>query len=299
MIESRRIGDVLFEGFIYVFIALFVLFCLLPFWVMVVGSFTDNQTLIREGYRLWPSEWSIEAYKVALQGQGVLVGYQVSILVTVVGTLGSVTVMAGLGYVLSVKRFKARSKLALLIFFTMIFSGGLVPWFVVVRRVLHLKDSIWALIIPPMVAPFWVFVMRNFFSGLPKEIIESAYIDGASDARILFEIVLPLSKPVLATVALFMAVGYWNDWFHGVMLLDFVDYRPLAVLLMRIIFYSRALVDAMSTGTGGVPIDSLKDLPTRTIRLATACITLGPIVLLYPFAQKYFIKGLTVGAIKG
>jgi putative aldouronate transport system permease protein len=159
-----------------------------------------------------------------------------------------------------------------------------------------MHDNIWALIFPMMVQPFWVFVLRNFFSSLPAEIMESAYIDGATDAMILFRIVLPLSMPVLATVGLFMAVAYWNDWWLGVMLLDFAPFRPLSIIILRMINNAQAIQEAMKQP--GVSMN-IASLPTLSIRMATAAITIGPIILVYPFVQNYFVKGLTLGAIKG
>ncbi len=147
-----------------------------------------------------------------------------------------------------------------------------------------------------MVQPFWIFVLRNFFAALPSEILESAYMDGASDATILFRIVLPLSKPALATVGLFIAVAYWNDWFLALMLLDFAEFAPLSLIILKMINNLQSIQDAMKYP--GVSIN-LGDIPTLGVRMATACITIGPIILAYPFVQRYFVKGLTMGAIKG
>ena len=167
---------------------------------------------------------------------------------------------------------------------------------IVCRNLFGLKDNLQALILPMMVQPFWVFVLRNFFASLPVELIESAYIDGASDATILYKIVLPLSTPVIATVGLFMAVAYWNDWFLAVMLLDFAKFRPLSVIILRMVNNIQAIQQAMQQQ--GVVIH-LENLPTQSIRMATAVITIGPIILVYPFVQQYFVKGLVLGAIKG
>jgi len=197
---------------------------------------------------------------------------------------------------MAARRFKARNAVAFYVFFTMIFAPGIVPWFITCRNLLHLKDNIAALIIPMMTQPFWVFVLRNFFASLPEEIIESAYIDGATDAQILYQIVLPLSTPAIATVGLFMAVAYWNDWFLAVMLLDFAPFRPLAVIIMRMITNITALATAMQQ-QGVMP--SIDMLPPYSIRMATASVTIGPIILAYPFVQRYFVKGLTLGAVKG
>jgi putative aldouronate transport system permease protein len=179
----------------------------------------------------------------------------------------------------------------------MVFSGGLIPWFITCRS-LGLYDNIWALIVPMLMNPWWVFILRNYFNSLPSEILESARIDGASDWTILARVVLPLSMPVLATTALFVAVAYWNDWWHGVILLDFADFRPLQVIILRIINSIRAIRQAMQYEGTTMAIDT-SQIPAKSIRMATVVVTIGPIVLVYPFVQRYFIRGLTVGSIKG
>ena len=219
----------------------------------------------------------------------------VTLFVTIFGTASSLFVMSGLAYVMAVKRLKWRNKVAFYVFFTMVFTPSLIPWFITCRNLLQLTDTVWALILPMMVQPFWVFVLRNFFAALPSEIMESAYMDGASDATILFRIVLPLSTPALATVGLFMAVAYWNDWFLALMLLDFAEFKPLSLIILKMINNLQSLQAAMQYP--GVSIN-LADIPTLSIRMATAVITIGPIIAAYPFVQRYFVKGLTMGAIK-
>ncbi len=292
------LGERLFAAANYVVVMLFTVFCFLPFYLLVISSLTDQQVLQLDGYSLWPRKFSIEAYKWVLNGKPVLVGYQVSTFVTVVGTFLSVALMSGVAYALSVKKFKLRNQLSFYIYFTMIFSGGLIPWFITCRM-LGLYDNIWALIVPMLMNPWWIFILRNYFNGLPGEIMESAVIDGASDWTILTRIVLPLSMPVLATTALFVAVGYWNDWWHGVILLDFAEFRPLQVIILRIINSIRAIRQAMAMEGGGALAISSAQIPAKSIRMAIVVVTIGPIILLYPFVQRYFIKGLTVGSVKG
>ena len=296
MVEKKTLGNTIFHSINYAFLTLFAAFCLLPFWIMLVASFTDDTALRKFGYLPWISQFSTAAYKWVFSGQEIQIGYEVTVFITAVGTLGSLIAMSGLAYVMSLKRLKFRNTIAFYVFLPMIFTPGLVPWFIVTRNVWGLKDVIWALILPMMMQSFWVFVLRNFFSALPAEIMESAYIDGASDATILYYIVLPLSKPVLATVGLFMAVAYWNDWFLGVMLLDFANFKPLSVLILKMVNNAQAILSAMKQQ--GVTIRS-DTLPTLSIRMATAVITIGPIILVYPFVQRYFVQGLTLGAIKG
>lgn len=296
MIEKKSVFDRVADIGIYGLLGLFALFCLMPFWIMIVASFTDDLVLRQDGYLPWARAWSLEGYRWVIKGGDVRTGYMVSIFVTVVGTFSSLFVMSGLGYVMALKRLKGRNKIAFYVFFTMIFTPSLIPWFITVRNLLGMYDNIWALILPMMVQPFWVFVLRNFFAALPNELLESAYMDGANDATILLKIVLPLSTPALATVGLFMAVAYWNDWFLGVMLLDFANFKPLSVIILKMINNIQAIQAAMKQP--GVSIN-LAGMPSMSIRMATACITIGPIILAYPFVQRYFVRGLTMGAVKG
>jgi len=294
---NRTVADRVFSAVMYAIAVLFTLGCFLPFWGMLVASVTEKRTLIREGYRLWPSQFSLEAFQWVLRGQQVITGYAVTLFVTIFGTLLSLALMSCLAYAMSVKKFKLRNVLAFYIYFTMIFSGGIIPWYITMRG-FGLYDNVWALIVPMLMSPWWILVMRNFFNALPSEVLESARIDGASDVQILTRIVLPLSTPVLATVGLFVAVAYWNDWWHGVMLLDFADFRPLQVIILRIINNIRAIREAMAVPGSTITID-MSQVPALSIRMAIVVVTIGPIILVYPFVQRYFIKGLTLGAIKG
>jgi putative aldouronate transport system permease protein len=296
-LEKPGFGSTVFSVVNHVFLTAFALFCLFPFWIMIVASLTDDYVLRTRGYLPWTDRWSLAAYQWVLSGPEIQLAYRVTVFVTLVGTVGALVVASGLAYVMSVKSFRGRNVLAFYVYFTMIFNGGLVPWFITMRNILGLKDNIWALIVPAMMPAYWVFVLRNFMQQLPDEVVESAIIDGASHATILYRIVMPLSVPAVATAALFIGVGYWNDWFLGVMLIDFANIKPLAVLILRMLNNIRSVIEAMSQqGVTSVPIEAI---PTHSIRMATAAVTIGPILLLYPLVQRYFIKGLTLGAIKG
>jgi putative aldouronate transport system permease protein len=297
-LRHTKLDDKLFIGLSYAIVTVFTVFCFVPFYLLVISSITDQQVLQVDGYTLWPRKFSLEAYRWVLRGSQVLTGYQVSVFVTVVGTLLSVMLMAGLAYALSAKKLRWRNQLSFYVYFTMIFSGGLIPWFITCRM-LGLFDNIWALIVPMLINPWWVFILRNYFNSLPGEIMESAVMDGASDWTILTRIMLPLSTPVLATTTLFVAVAYWNDWWHGVILLQFADFRPLQVLILRVINSIRAIRAAMQMEGGQSLAIGTEQIPAKSVRMAIVMITIGPIILLYPFVQRYFIKGLTVGAVKG
>jgi multiple sugar transport system permease protein/putative aldouronate transport system permease protein len=294
---NRSISDRLFSLIIYMIATVFSIMCFVPFYTMVIASFTEKRALIRFGYQFWPREFSIEAYQWVLRGQSIITGYSVTLFVTIAGTLLSLMFMCALAYAMSNKKFKPRNQISFYVYFTMIFSGGIIPWFITMRA-LGLYDNVWALIVPMLMNPWWIFILRNYFNSLPSEVMESARIDGASDVQILLRIVLPLSMPVLATAGLFVSVAYWNDWWHGVMLLDFADFRPLQVIILRIINNIRAIREAMAVPGSSVSID-MSQIPALSIRMAIVVVTIGPIILVYPFVQRYFIQGLMLGAIKG
>ncbi|MBA3944466.1 MAG: carbohydrate ABC transporter permease [Herpetosiphonaceae bacterium] len=297
MIEKSNWGDRLLAFVSYVVVAGFAVMCIFPFWIMVVASLTNENSLTLNGYLPWTTDWSLSAYKWVLAGKEIQASYLASLARTVIGTTGSLLVMSGLAYMMAAKRFKWRGIVAMYTFFAIIFVPSIIPWFITTRNVLRLYDSLPALMLPMMVQPFWVFVLRNFFAQLPAELSDAAYIDGASDVTILFRIVLPLSGPVLATVGLFMAVTYWNDWFLPVMLIDrATQLRPLPVIILRMVNNMQAIAEAMKQPGTFVP---LAQLPANAIRMATACVIIGPIVFVYPFVQRYFVKGLTMGSVKG
>lgn len=217
-----------------------------------------------------------------------------TIFTTVVGTLLSMLLTITMAYPLSLAKVKYRNVINFFIYFTMLFNGGLVPSYLLITKTLGLKDNVWVLIIPSMVSAWNVFLMRNFFSGLPKELSESAYVDGANDFTILFQIVLPISVPGIATISLFYALGYWNAWHNAMLYINDYSKMPLQYLIMDMARSGDALKEvARYTG------QSLNDMPGLSLRMATTLVTIGPIILLYPFIQRYFTSGLTVGAVKG
>jgi putative aldouronate transport system permease protein len=296
MIEKADWKDRIYISSAYLLVGIFALVCLYPFLLMVTSSFATDLTLRLDGYTLWHSKWTLKAYQLVMRGTEVQRAYLISILRTAIGTVGSLIIMSGLAYTLSLKRLKGRNVLAFFVYFAMVFSPSIIPWFIFTRNVLFLKDNFAAIILPMMVQAYWVMVMRNFFAGLPQEILESAYVDGASDMTILFQIVLPLSLPVMATVGLFMAISYWNDWYLPLMLIDTAPIRPLPLLIIKILNNIKSIEDAVKLPGMTIPLSSI---PTEAVRMATAVVVIGPIILLYPFVQRYFIKGLTLGSVKG
>lgn len=281
---------------IYAIVLAFSLLCLLPFLMVIGGSFTDELEIQAHGYQLIPGQFSLEAYHILFVQWKVLVnGYKISTIVTIVGTAASVMICAMLAYPMSLRRVKYRRLLSVYAMLTLLFSGGMVPWYIVCVNYLHLKDSIAALIIPYLCSAFNVFLIRNYFQSLPEELSESAKIDGAGEATIFFKIVMRLSTPVIATVSLFIALTYWNDWYLGVMLIDSSDLQPLQLLLRSIV----SNIMFLKTSDAAARMLSGSLVPSEGIKLATCVLTIGPMVFLYPFVQRYFVKGIMIGAVKG
>ena len=217
---------------VHLFAILFALACLYPFLMVIGGSLMTQSEVTNTGFKVFPQEPTLASYKMLLgNGKLILNGYKITVFVTVVGTFLAVLVNGMMGYVLSRKHMAGRKFLNLYVLLTMLFSGGMVPWYMVCTQYLHLKDTIWALIVPSIVGAWNIYLIRNYFSGIPEELWESAKLDGASEFTVFSKIYLPLGKPVIATVVLFVALGYWNDWWLGLMLINKSDMQPLQMLL--------------------------------------------------------------------
>ncbi|WP_438444109.1 carbohydrate ABC transporter permease [Gorillibacterium sp. sgz5001074] len=276
------------------------LICLLPILLVLTVSFSDEKSVAIDGYRLIPEKFSLTAYRFVFNDfDKVLRGYEVSILATVIGTLAGLLITSLFAYPLARHSFRYRRFFSFFIFFTMIFNGGLVPWYLVYTNVLHINDTLLALIIPNhLLGAFYVIMMRTFFQQtIHPSILESASIDGASEYRIYFTVVLPLSLPVLATIGLFYTLGYWNDWFNSLVFMNNDKMVNLQYLMYKVMRNLQFLISTSSVSSSAS--GEIAKLPNETVRMAMAIIGMGPIVLAYPFFQKYFVKGLTVGAVKG
>jgi putative aldouronate transport system permease protein len=271
---------------------------LIPVYVIVISSITSEASLATNGYRLWPEEFSGMAYRFLFsQGSIVITAYRNTIISTVAGTILSVIMVGLYAYPLSRENFKFGTFFTFFAFFTMLFSGGLVAYYMVARQVLLLQNTLWALFLPSAFSPFWVIVMRTFYkTNVPNEILEAARIDGASEWRTFIQIVVPLSVPGLATVALFSAIGIWNNFFNALLLVDNAQYYSLQFTIYTTLNNIRFLLENADKMQGLV---NLSELPSQTFRMAMAVVTVGPVIFAYPFFQRYFIKGLTIGAIKG
>ncbi|OUS70793.1 sugar ABC transporter permease [Paenibacillus sp. MY03] len=271
---------------------------ILPFALVVIVSLSSNESVLQQGYSYFPSEWSFEAYQYILTTPDIILqAYGVTILITVIGTVCGLLLTAMTAYSISRSDYRYNRITTFYIFFTMLFGGGLVPFYILITQYLHLKDTMWAMILPLLLNPFNIMVMKGFLSEIPKEIIESAKMDGAREFRIFFTIVLQLSTPALATLGLFISFGYWNEWFNAMLFIDSNTLVPLQLLLVRIM----NTIEFLTTNSEFVSQVSInmQDFPTDSARMAIAVLAGGPMLVIFPFFQKYFVKGLTVGSLKG
>ena len=282
-----------------IILTVLVIVAMLPILLIVVASFSSETSLIRNGYSFWPESWSLDAYYYMVK-QGVMIAraYGVSFFVTIVGTALSVFLTTMLAYPMSRKSFKYRNVLAFFVFFTMLFNGGIVPSYIMWTKFFHIKDTIWALIIPNyLVTAFNVILVKNYYqNSIPDSLIEAAQLDGASELKIFFKVMLPLAVPTVATISLFTGICYWNDWTNGLYYINNEKLYSIQQLLMKIMNNIQALrsnSNAALLGTGAV------ELPGTYIRMAMAVIGILPIMIIYPFVQRYLVKGVVVGAVKG
>lgn len=287
-------SQIVFEIVGYLIITIFCVFCLFPLILIISGSLTENTVLMREGYKLWPKVFSLNAYKQLFEyPEGILTAYANTIIVTVIGTFLGLWFITMAGYVLQRKDFKYRGKISFLIYFPTIFSGGLVPWYMMLTRYLHFTNSWLARIFPLLMTPFLIILMRTFIStSVPGEIVESAKIDGAGDFKIYYAIILPIIGPALATVGLFLALAYWNDWYNTSLFITKKNMFSLQYYLYDMLNSAR-FSQEMGIYTGDL------QLPTESIKMAMVVVVTGPIIFLYPFVQRYFVTGITVGSVKG
>lgn len=285
---------------ILIFFIILALMCVIPVIFVIMISVSSEASISAHGYQFWPSEFSMEAYKYLWDTKEmILKALLISVIVTVVGTAVGVFLNAAMGYVLSRRNFKLRGFFTYVVFIPMIFNGGLISTYFTVSSFLGLTDNILALILPLAVSSFYIIIMRTFFtSTIPEEIIESAKIDGAAQLRIFFTIVLPISLPVLATIGIFLAFAYWNDWFQSLLYINNPDLFSLQALLSKI--DSNIEYMAKNAFTMGISQAELAArMPKEAMRMAIVVVIVLPIACVYPFFQKYFISGLTIGAVKG
>ena len=277
----------------------FIILCaviLIPFLLVLSVSFSNEKEVLIEGYKLIPKTFDLSAYKFVFKNpESILNAYKVTIIFSFASMALSTLLMAMLAFLLSKKNLKGVRVISFYVYFTMLFGGGLVPTYILLTQYLHLGDTMWVYILTGLVSPWYAFMMRTFFQGIPYEITESAVIDGANEFTIFFRMILPLSKPVLATVALFVFLGKWNDWNTSLLYINKEELYSLQYLLQRIMRNIQMLQENSELAY----LTDLSQLPSETARMAMAVVAAGPALVVFPFFQKYFVKGLTVGSVKG
>ncbi len=295
MPSSRIAPDKLLLTFIaYVVLGCIALITVFPFLVLVINSFASEHAIINYGYSIVPRELSVSAYElVFLNPQKILQAYGVTLFITCFGTAASLFLSSMAAYCLSRKDLRYRNKLAFFIYFTTLFNGGLAPTYIVITTVLHLKNTLAVLILGPMFSVFYILILRNFFThSIPGSLSEAAKIDGAGDFTIFLRIVLPLTAPALASIGLFTALAYWNDWWTAMLYVERQNLMPLQYVLYKIL-------SSVTMAANIVNNVATLNLPKESLKLAMTVISIGPIVLAYPFVQRFFIKGITLGSVKG
>ena len=294
--------DKIFNVFGHIFMILLTVMAIVPIVLMVISSLTSNGAVLRNGYSFFPEEWSTYAYEwiFASNGGVVLKAYGISFFITAIGTTCSLLLTIGLAYGLSKKGLPGRGIFTFLVVFTMLFNGGLVPTYINYTNVFHIRDTIYGLLIPSLLMnAFNILLMKSYFvTGVPDEILEAAYIDGASEFQTMVKIAVPLSKPIIATIGMFAGIAYWNDWNNGyIYLVQRTDLYSIQNLLNRLMQNIKALTQNASQ-VGNVN-QGLSEIPSVTVRMAMATLGILPIVVIYPFIQKNFVKGITLGGVKG
>ena len=288
-------SDKIIRGFGYAFITLYAFCCIIPFLIIVSSSFTSEAVIRAEGVQIIPKEISLEAYKMVTKSGGIWKSYALTIIMTLVGTTLGMSIISMTGYALQRKDFHFRNAISFYIYFTSLFSAGLAPYYLLMTQTYHLQDNYLAVLLPLLMSPWLIILMKNFVKAIPHEITESGKIDGAGDMRIFVSLILPMLKPALATIGLFLALGYWNEWYQSSLFLGSkVAVKPLQFTLYEVV----NKIDALKNSVAGQFVN-IADIPQESVKMANAVLATGPIVLLYPFVQKYFISGITVGAVKG
>ena len=297
---SRRDQKGIGQYILAFFLLLYTLFCTLPVVLVFISAFTDEKTINKNGFSFFPEKWSLNGINAVLRyGKQLMTSYGVTIFITVAGTFLGLLVMSMFAYSISRKDFKLSKFLSVFLLIPMLFNGGQLSGYIVFTTMYHLKDSLWLLILPLCVSTMNVIILRTFIvNSIPSELMEAAKIDGAGEYRTFFQITLPLMKPSLAAVGFMMATAYWNDWQNALLYITTDSKKPLQLLLVNIqksiefLLNNSNVPTAARAAMGGT-------IPQYSATMATVIVVIGPIMIAYPFFQKYFVKGLTVGSVKG
>lgn len=307
MAESNHLGKVkmgkdviALHVIAYTFTGSIAVVCLVPFLMILAASFSSETAIAANGFSLLPQEFSMEAYKTVFREPNVVFkAYATTIVLTLVGTVVGLVVQTMTAYVLSRKDFEWRNGFSFFFYFTTLFSGGLVPTFVLYTQTLKLQDKYLALLLPLVFSVYNLLVMKSYISAVPESLIDAAKIDGCGEFRTLFQVVMPLIKPALATVGLFIALAYWNDWYNAMLYIKSSDKYPLQYFLYQQVNNIESYKKLISNNSVSSAVVSAMSLPTQTLKMALTVVVTGPIILAFPLVQKYFVQGITIGAVKG
>lgn len=284
----------------YGFTGLIALLCLIPFLMIVSGSFSSEAAITQNGFSLLPQDFSLEAYRTVFKEPMVVFkAYAVTIGLTLTGTVVGLLFQTMTAYVLSRKDFEWRNAFSFFFYFTTLFSGGLVPTFVLYTQTLKLRDSYLALLLPLVFSVYNLLIMKSYISAIPDSLVDAAKIDGCGEMRTLFQVVMPLIQPALATVGLFIALAYWNDWYNAMLYIKSEDKYPLQYFLYQQVNNIETYKKLISNNSVSSAVVSAVSLPTQTLKMALTIVVTGPIILAFPVVQKYFVQGITIGAVKG
>lgn len=294
MVEDRKQKYIL-AAFAYVIMGLLALMCVIPLIIVISASFSSENLVTTQGYGILPKGLTLNAYKIVFANSETLINsYIVTIITTVVGTLASVLVTSMAAYPLSRRDYKFKNKINFYFYFTMLFSGGAIPSYLINTTYLHLDNTIWVLILPLLFSPWNAFVLRTYFAAIPKEMIESAKIDGANEFTTFFKIVFPMAKTGVITIGMLVALGYWNNWYNCLMYMTSDKYITLQYFLQR----TMSNINAMLKNAGSVSVD-YSSMPTETAMMAMCVLAVGPMLFVFMYFQKYFSKGMNMGSVKG
>lgn len=284
----------------YGFTGFMALICLVPFLMIFSGSFSSEAAITQNGFSLFPQDFSMEAYRSVFKDPMVVFrAYGVTIGLTLVGTLVGLLFQTMTAYVLSRRDFEWRNGFSFFFYFTTLFSGGLVPTYILYTQTLKLRDSYLAMLLPLMFSVYNLLVMKSYIAAIPESLVDAAKIDGCGEFRTLFQVVMPLIKPALATVGLFIALAYWNDWYNAMLYIKDENRYPLQYFLYQQVNNIETYKKLLANNTVSSSVVSAMSLPTQTLKMALTIVVTGPIILAFPIVQKYFVQGITIGAVKG
>jgi len=284
----------------YGFNGLIAILCLVPFVMVVSGSFSSEEAIRFYGFNIFPRDLSLEAYNTVFQEPGVIGrAYAVTIILTITGTCIGLFLQTMTAYVLSRKDFVWRNKFSFFFYFTMLFSGGLVPYYVLMSRYLGMRNNYLALLLPLVFNVYYLLIMKSYIAAIPDSFIHAAKIDGCGEFKTLILIMMPMLKPALATVGLFIALAYWNDWYSAMLFISRENMHPLQYFLYNKVNNIEAYKRILESGAASSSMAAAINMPTQTLKMALTVVVTGPIILLYPFVQKYYVRGITIGGVKG